>query len=81
MNILYAPDYIINAGGVINVYYEVIDEYNRESVTAKVKAIYNTLLDVYKISDEENIPTHQASARFSERRIEMIGNVQRTYLG
>ena len=80
MNILYAPDYIINAGGVINVYYEVIDEYVRESVTAKVKNIYNTLLDVYKIADEENIPTHIASARFSERRIDMIGKVQRTYL-
>jgi leucine dehydrogenase len=80
MNILYAPDYIINAGGVINVYYEVIDEYVRESVTAKVKNIYNTLLDVYKISDEEGIPTHTASARFSERRIDLIGKVSRTFL-
>lgn len=79
-NILYAPDYIINAGGVINVYYEVINEYVRESVTAKVKNIYNILLDVYKISDDENIPTHTASARFSERRIELIGKVGRTYL-
>ncbi len=80
MNILYAPDYIINAGGVINVYYGVIDEYVRESVTAKVKNIYNTLLDVYKISDEEGIPTHTASARFSERRIDLIGKVSRTFL-
>lgn len=79
-NILYAPDYIINAGGVINVYYEVIEDYVRESVTAKVKHIYQTLLDVYKISDEENIPTHIASARFSERRIDMIGKVKRTYI-
>jgi leucine dehydrogenase len=80
-NILYAPDYIINSGGVINVYYEVIDEYVRESVTRKVKNVYDILLDVFKIADDEDIPTHIASARFSERRIDMIGKVQRTYLG
>jgi leucine dehydrogenase len=79
-NILYAPDYIINAGGVINVYYEVVNEYVRESVTQKVKAIYDILIDVFKIADDENIPTHTASARFSERRIDLIGKVARTYL-
>jgi len=79
-NILYAPDYIINAGGVINVYYEVIDRYRRESVTQKVKEIHKTLMDVFRISDEENIPTPMASARFSECRIETIGQVHRTYL-
>ena len=79
--ILYAPDYIINAGGVINVYYEVIGEYDRNLVTEKVKNIYNTLTEIYKISEAENIPTYTASARFSERRIDVLGKVQRTYLG
>ncbi|MCB0278729.1 MAG: Glu/Leu/Phe/Val dehydrogenase [Calditrichaeota bacterium] len=80
-NILYAPDYIINSGGVINVYYEVIGEYVRENVTKKVENIYKILTEIFKISDDENIPTYIASSRFSERRIEQIGKVQRTYLG
>ena len=80
MNILYAPDYIINSGGVINVYYETINEYVRENVTQKVKNVYNILMEIYKISDDENIPTHIASSRFAERRIDMIGKVKRTYL-
>ena len=80
-NILYAPDYIINAGGVINVYYEVIGEYVRENVTKKVENIYDILSEIFKISDDENIPTFVASARFSERRIDQIGKVLRTYIG
>lgn len=80
LNILYAPDYIINAGGVINVYYEVVGEYNRETVMEKVKQIYDTLQDVYTIADEENIPTPVASDRFALRRIDLIGRVKRIYI-
>ncbi|MBF0279768.1 MAG: Glu/Leu/Phe/Val dehydrogenase [SAR324 cluster bacterium] len=80
-NILYAPDYIINAGGVINCYYELIQEYSRDSVIKKVKNIYQTLETIFQIAEEQNIATHQAAAHFAEKRIETIGNLQRTYLG
>jgi len=80
-NILYAPDYLINAGGVINVFFEVIDEFNRERVNQKVKNIYSILMKVYQISDNENITTVKAAARFAENRLNLIKNVHQNYLG
>ncbi len=80
-NILYAPDYIINAGGVINCYYEVIQENIPEIVTAKVKGIGDTLASIYDIAEKEDIPTHQAAARFAENRIKTIGKVRSNFLG
>ncbi|KAF5437545.1 leucine dehydrogenase, partial [Candidatus Methanophagaceae archaeon] len=56
-NILYAPDYLINSGGVINVFFEVINEYSKDRVTKKVKNIFNILMEVYRIADNENITT------------------------
>jgi leucine dehydrogenase len=79
-NILYAPDYLINAGGVINVYFEVINEYSRERVTEKAKNIYNILLDVYEIADEDNIMTAEAAARFAEKRLNTMRHVHQNYL-
>jgi len=79
-NILYAPDYLINAGGVTNVFFEVIKEYNKERVTTKVKNIYNILMEVYKIADNEDITTAEAAARLAEKRLNLIRNVHQNYL-
>ena len=79
-NILYAPDYLINAGGVTNVYFEVINEYNKDRVTKKVKNIYNILMEVYRIADQQNITTVQAAAHFAEKRINLIRHVHQNYL-
>ncbi|GIU05455.1 leucine dehydrogenase [Shewanella sp. c952] len=54
-NILYAPDYVINAGGIINVSFE--KDYDPAAATAKVEEIYNTLLTIFKQSDEQNRTT------------------------
>lgn len=53
--ILYAPDYVINAGGIINVSFE--EDYCVEKSTKKVEEIYDTLLDVFTKADEQNRPT------------------------
>jgi phenylalanine dehydrogenase len=66
--ILYAPDYIVNAGGLIQVADELY-EPNRERVLRKTKAIYNSLLGIYKQADEGNITTVEAANRFCEERI------------
>ncbi len=79
-NILYAPDYLINAGGVTNVFFEVINEYSRDRVTKKVKNIYNILQEVYRMADAENITTAQAAARLAERRLDAIRDVHRNYV-
>ncbi|MCW8833025.1 MAG: amino acid dehydrogenase [Colwellia sp.] len=53
--ILYAPDYVINAGGIINISFE--ENYCAEKATKKVEDIYHTLLDVFAKADEQNKPT------------------------
>lgn len=55
LGILYAPDYVINAGGIINISFE--ENYSAEKATKKVEGIYDTLLDVFSKADEQNKPT------------------------
>ncbi|MCB5226837.1 amino acid dehydrogenase [Alishewanella sp. 16-MA] len=58
MGILYAPDYVINAGGIINVAFEMRPQgYSSSESTAKVKQIYDTLLTIFERADAENLPT------------------------
>lgn len=77
--ILYAPDYVINAGGVINVYQEIIG-YDRQESENKVIKIYDRLLEIFKIAKAENITTAEAADRMAERRIQVIGNVRKNYI-
>lgn len=55
LGILYAPDYVINAGGIINVSFE--KDYDAQKSTAKVEEIYNTLLKIFEQSDAQNRTT------------------------
>ena len=58
--ILYAPDYVINAGGIINVSLELRPQgYNVEESTNMVLKIYDTLLDIFKRADEQNKATNE----------------------
>lgn len=57
--ILYAPDYVINAGGIINVWFEMRPEgYDKAESTAKVEQIYGTLLTIFRRADAEQQPTN-----------------------
>ncbi|MGD6901131.1 Leu/Phe/Val dehydrogenase [Bacillus infantis] len=67
--ILYAPDYIVNAGGLIQVADELYSP-NKERVLRKTKAIYSALLNVYAYSAAEGITTIEAANQFCELRIE-----------
>jgi len=78
-NILYAPDFIINAGGVISVYFEAIGDYDAATVTRKAQNIYCTLDEVYRIASAEGISTVRAAKRLAERRMDVIGNIHRKY--
>lgn len=66
--IIYAPDYVINSGGVINVADELIG-YDRERVMKNVGEIYDVLKNVFAISKEKNIPTYVAADKLAEDRI------------
>jgi phenylalanine dehydrogenase len=69
--ILYAPDYLVNAGGLIQVADE-LKGYVAERVLAKTKAIYGMLLQVYELAAEQNIPTCIAADRLVEERIAKV---------
>ena len=71
--ILYAPDFLINAGGLINVYSE-INGYDREKAIARTRKIYDTTLEIFSKSEEENITTHQAALKLATERIAQAKN-------
>lgn len=77
--ILYVPDYVINSGGVINVY-EELKGYNKERAMSRAAGIYDSVKKIIKISEEENIPTNEAADRMAEERIEAIGRTNSLYL-
>lgn len=66
--ILYAPDYVINAGGLINVAHE-LNGYSAERAKEQTSNIYDTLLRIFAEAERERIPTFEASNRLAEERI------------
>lgn len=73
--IIYAPDFALNAGGVINCYSEVAD-LSSEWAMQKAGDIYQTIGNIVSRSKSENIPTYQIANRMAEERIESIGKVK-----
>jgi leucine dehydrogenase len=68
--ILYAPDYVINAGGIINVSVELLPGgYDESASLRKIERIYDNLKQVFEISRRERIPTNEAAARLAEQRL------------
>lgn len=73
--ILYAPDFLINAGGVINCYQEVVG-YNREQSFARTEKIYDRTLEIFSKAKDENITTHAAAVKLAEERINAIAHIK-----
>jgi leucine dehydrogenase len=72
--ILYAPDFVVNAGGIINVYYE-LEGYNRERAMTHAENIYETTYNLFQLAKKEGIPTYMAANRLGEKRIEAIARI------
>ena len=77
--IVYAPDYVANAGGVINVAMEN-PIYNYEAAKSATEKIYNRILEIFEISDRENISTNEAADKLAMQRIESIGEIHSRYI-
>ncbi len=73
--IIYAPDFVINAGGLINVASE-LDGYNRDKVLSDVERIYDRVLDIFKIAEQQKITTQQAAIFIAEKRLRDIANLK-----
>jgi len=78
--ILYAPDFVINGGGLINVYQEFFPPYDREKTLKIVERIYDRLLYIFNLAKRYNINTQLAANRYAEERIEMIKNIRSNYI-
>lgn len=76
--IYYAPDYVINAGGIINISSE-LEGYNEEMALKKTSRIYDTTLKIFEYAEEQNIPTYKASNILAEQRIEAIAKLGTVY--
>lgn len=77
--ICYAPDFVINAGGLMNVY-EELEGYNRERALQKVSQLYDAMAEIISTSRTQNVPTYKAANAVAEARIQKIRDVCRTYV-
>lgn len=78
--ILYVPDYLVNAGGVIQVADE-IDGFNFERAKLRVTKIYETTRDLLAEADAEGVPPAVTADRMAERRIAQVGRLRTIRLG
>src|SRR6266700_2976348 len=78
-HITYAPDYVINGGGLINVNAELHD-WSPERARNKAGEIYDTILRVFEIARDEGIPSYRAADRLAEQRIATIAGVRRNFV-
>ncbi len=77
--ITYAPDYVINGGGLINVNAE-LQGWTMERARNKAGEIYDTILRVFEIAEEEGIPSYRAADRLAEQRIAAIAKVRQNFV-
>jgi leucine dehydrogenase len=80
MGILYAPDYVANAGGLMNVFVE-LEGYSPDRALDKTVQVYESLMQIFAIAKKENIGTHTAADRMGEARMKSIGKLRQTHMG
>lgn len=66
-NIIYAPDFLINAGGIINCYSDIV-KMSKKEIFDKAGEIYNTTLEIFEQAQKNNIPTYLAANQLAESR-------------
>ncbi|TFG66615.1 MAG: Glu/Leu/Phe/Val dehydrogenase [Gemmatimonadales bacterium] len=77
--ILYAPDYVINAGGLINVYSELVG-WTLDRSKRKAAEIYTTLLHVFELADSEGVTSAEAADRLAMQRVQSVAKLHRTLM-
>jgi len=80
-DILYAPDFVINAGGLMNVYEELSGNYNRDRALRNTRGIYLSLMHIFDMSKREGIPTYVAADRTAEERIANVNKIGARHWG
>jgi leucine dehydrogenase len=80
LGILYAPDYVVNAGGLMNVFVE-LEGYSQDRAFEKTRKVYENVKRVFEIAKRDNIGTHTAADRVAEERIKTIGQLKQRHPG
>jgi len=78
--VLYAPDFVVNAGGLIQVADE-LGGFSFERARARASRIYDTTLEVFRIAETDGVPPAVAADRMAERRIAEVGRLRGIWLG
>jgi leucine dehydrogenase len=78
--VLYAPDYVVNAGGLINVANE-LEGYRQDRAMKQAEGIFDIVQQVFVLSKQENIPTNKASDMIAEKRLNSISRIRNIYSG
>ena len=76
--ILYAPDFVANAGGLISVFAEM-NGYSTENVFEKTRSVYDRLMDVFEVSKRENCSTYDAAFKIASQRLKTLGPLNLKY--
>lgn len=76
--IVYAPDFVINAGGLINVYAEHLGSYKREIAYQQAENIYNTTLEILDNARDNDLTPQEAAMKHAQKRIDDIGKLKQT---
>lgn len=74
--ITYAPDFLINAGGLINVYNDYLGNYSRARTYQQAEKIYDTCLHILNVAQQRDITTQQAAMEVAENRIKEVGKLK-----
>jgi valine dehydrogenase (NAD+) len=77
--VLYAPDYVVNSGGLIQVADE-IEGYSEPRARAKATGIYDTTKRIFALANTEGVPPSVAADRLAERRMMEIGRLRQVWL-
>jgi leucine dehydrogenase len=78
--IVYAPDYAVNAGGLMNVSIE-LEGYNEQRAYRMTRTIYYNIKRIFEIAERDGIPSYRASDRMAEERIAILGKIKMPYMG
>lgn len=80
LGILYAPDYVVNAGGLMNVFVE-LEGYSPDRAFDKTRKVYDNVTDVFRIAKRDQISTNLAADRLAEERVNTIGRLKQRHPG
>lgn len=80
MGILYAPDFVANAGGLMNVFAE-LEGYTVERALERTKSVYDNMMNIFALAKKHNTSTHDAALKFASNRLETMGRLKQKHQG